>query len=347
MTAPRRRRLGPTPLRADSTVLLPRHERGPLRSVLRRLGLGLGVLTAVALLVWLGREGYRDSTDDGSVDLLDAFYYATVSVTTTGYGDIVPASDSARLLNILVVTPLRIVFLIILVGTTLEVLTERSREQFRQTRWRSTLHSHTVVVGYGTKGRSAVRALTEDGLDPEQVVVVDPDERRAAEATADGLAVVRGDATRAQVLELAGIAAAATVVVSVPRDDTAVLVALTARAANPGARLVVAVREAENAPLLRHSGADEVVVSAEAAGRLLGVAAASPVTGAVLTDLLEPGHGLEIVTRQVRADEIGGGGRDVADAVLAVRRDGRTLPYTAPEVEPLREGDVLVVVRSA
>ena len=91
------------------------------------------------------------------VDLLDCVYYATVTLSTTGYGDIVPYSDSARLINVLLITPLRVLFLIILVGTTLEVLTERTREEWRLNRWRTTLRDHTVVVGFGTKGRSAVQ----------------------------------------------------------------------------------------------------------------------------------------------------------------------------------------------
>lgn len=327
-------------------MVLPREARGPLRSVVRRFLFALAVLVLVALVVWWGRDGYRDSTDDG-VDLLDAFYYATVSLSTTGYGDIVPASDAARLVNIVVVTPLRILFLIILVGTTLEVLTERTREQLRQTRWRSTLQEHTVVVGYGTKGRSAVRALLENGTDPAEVVVVDPDPAHSAEATSDGLAVVLGDGTRSEVLERAGVREARTVVVAVPRDDTAVLVTLSVRAANPQAHLVASVRETENAPLLKHSGADEVVVSSEAAGRLLGVAATSAATGAILSDLLEPGAGLEIATRPVRPDEVGQACRGLADSVLAVVRAGEVLPYTAPEAATLRAGDHVVVVQSA
>ena len=140
-------------------------------------------------IVWFDRDGYTDNSD-GPVDLLDAFYYATVTLSTTGYGDITPVTDEARLVNILVITPLRITFLIILVGTTLEVLTQRTREQLRQNRWRSYLRDHTVVVGYGTKGRSAVRALLDDGTDPAQIVVVDTDLDHIADASDDGLAAV-------------------------------------------------------------------------------------------------------------------------------------------------------------
>jgi voltage-gated potassium channel len=118
-----------------SRVKLPRRIVGrPLRQVGKRLLMALAVLALTVLLVWADRAGYHDNADD-SVDFLDCVYYATVTLSTTGYGDIVPYSDGARLTNVLIVTPLRVLFLIILVGTTLEVLTERTRDEWRLNRW--------------------------------------------------------------------------------------------------------------------------------------------------------------------------------------------------------------------
>ncbi|MFP5218432.1 MAG: potassium channel family protein [Actinomycetes bacterium] len=333
--------------RATGTVVLPQPETGPIRAVLQRVVIALGVLLAVATIVYLDREGYRDSDEAGVDSFLDALYYATVSLSTTGYGDITPISDGARLINVLVITPLRVLFLIVLVGTTLEVLTQRTREQLRQNRWRSKLLEHTVVVGYGTKGRSAVRALLDDGVDKATIVAVDNDPDHIADANDDGIAAINGDGTRADVLRRADVEHAKRVIVAVPRDDAAVLVTLTVRRHNPNAYVVAAVRESENAPLLREGGANGVVVSSEAAGRLLGVAASSPTTGAIFEDLLVPGAGLELTERDVLREEVGLTPRGTRDLVVAIIRDGNTQMFNTNQDVKLRKTDRVVVVRGA
>jgi voltage-gated potassium channel len=108
----------------ESTVRLPAVGLDPVRAIVRRVLIAIGVLVVVVFIVWLDRTGYND-TSDGAVDLLDAFYYSTVSLSTTGYGDITPVSDSARIVNVVLITPLRVLFLVVLIGTTLEALTSR------------------------------------------------------------------------------------------------------------------------------------------------------------------------------------------------------------------------------
>ncbi|WP_441251630.1 potassium channel family protein [Kitasatospora sp. McL0602] len=328
-------------------VLLPaRPAAPPLRQVGLRLALALLVLAVTTLIVWLDRAGYHDNADD-SVSFLDAAYYATVTLSTTGYGDITPVSDGARLTNILVITPLRVVFLIILVGTTLEVLTERTRQQWRLNRWRSTVREHTVVVGYGTKGRSAVDTLVGQGVPKESIVVVDPQRKVIDQATRDGLVGVLGDATRTDTLMRAELPNAARVVVAPERDDTAVLVTLTARQLNKSATVVAAVREDENAPLLRQSGADVVVTSSSSAGRLLGMSMLSPHAGAVMEDLLTYGTGLDVVERPVTRDEAGRSPRECEDLVVAVVRGHRVLKYTEPEAAVLQLTDRVITIQRA
>jgi voltage-gated potassium channel len=331
------------------TIALPARRRGPLGSFAIRIGIALACVVITTVLVYLERDGYRDSNGT-PISWLDALYYATVTLSTTGYGDIVPATEQARLANILIITPLRFVFLITLVGTTVEVLTQRSRDQFRTKRWRQTVQDHTVVVGFGVKGRSAFSALVEQGTAPHAIVVVSSNAVEIDEATALGAVGVVGDATREEVLRTASVQTAARVVVATDRDDTSVLVTLTARRLAPGATLVASARESQNIPVLRQSGADVVIPTAESAGRMLGLSLTSPVAGHLVEDLLEPNHGLEILERPITPAELGVAPESLSAhsvIVLAVVRDGVVHRFDERTVTVLQQGDRIVVISPA
>ncbi|MEU6643648.1 potassium channel family protein [Saccharomonospora sp. NPDC046836] len=324
---------------------MPETKVSPLNAIGRRVVGAFLFLFAAVLIVYLDRDGYRDVNGD-QLSFLDCFYYATVSLSTTGYGDITPVTDTARLVNIVVITPLRVMFLIVLVGTTLEVLTERSRQALRIQKWRNKVRDHVVVVGFGTKGRSAVNALlAEENAEPGQIVVVDTDQQALDAASALGLITVHGSATKSDVLRVAGAQRARAVVIAPNRDDTAVLVTLTARELAPKASILASVREAENVHLLKQSGADQVVVSSETAGRLLGIATRTPLVVDMVEDLLTPETGLAIAERPVEPSEEGGSPRHLPDLVLGIVRDGRLYRVDAPEADAIERGDRLLYVR--
>ncbi len=69
-----------------SDIRLPSSERSPLSVLLRRLGLAAALVVIVSIITYIDRDGFRDSSGD-PIDLLDAFYFGAVSVTSTGYGD--------------------------------------------------------------------------------------------------------------------------------------------------------------------------------------------------------------------------------------------------------------------
>ncbi len=326
-------------------VSLPGADSGPVRKIVRRLFVALGLIVLIAMVTWLGRDGYSDP-EGGGISLLDAFYYSTVTITTTGYGDILPVTDEARLLTTIVITPARVLFLILLVGTTLEILAERSRHAYRVARWRRTLNDHMIICGYGTKGRGAVRTLLDRGVSPERIVVIDDSPSSRASATAEGIAAIAGDASRREVLGEAGIATARSVIVAVDRDDTAILITLTARELSESATIVAAVREEENVHLLHQGGADGVITSSSAAGRLLGLSSETPQVSEVLEDILTVGKGLDIVEHRVEAGE-GGPTRTHSEhgMVLAIVRDGELIRFDDDRARTMLDGDTVVELR--
>ena len=335
------------PKSSGGILSLPSRTVTPLAAVTKRMVLAAGLLAASTLIVYLGRSGYRDAAHPGQpLSFLASVYYATVTLSTTGYGDIVPVTDGARLANTVLITPIRVVFLILLVGTTLEVLTERTRTNFRITRWRSKVAGQAVVIGYGTKGRSVVETLADSGLPGSAIVVVDISPQAVADANAAGLAAVVGDGSRREVLRRAELGSAARVVIAVHRDDTAVLIALTARDLSPSAVIIAAVRERENEPLLRQSGADQVVVSSDTAGQMLGIATIRPAAGRVIADLLDRGRGLDLIEREAAQAEVGGPARAADGTVIAVVRGDDVLAADDPLASQLAAADRLIIVSS-
>jgi len=333
---------GPPPLR------FPERRFSPSRSIGVRVLVAVATLVTVTVLVYVERDCYRDLDQVGTLTWLDAMYYATVTLSTTGYGDITPVCESSRMVNVFVITPLRFLFLIVLVGTTIEVLTQRTREQLRSNRWRSNVNDHTVIIGYGVKGRAAAYSLIDAGTARTEIVVVAPDRAAIDEATRDGFVGVVGDGRREDVLRDAAIERAKRIVVATNEDDTSILVTLTARRLNPDATIVAAVRESQNADILRQSGANNVIPTAESAGRLMGLSLLSSTAGELMEDLLDSGRGLEVVERDITREELGMSPADLDAAgqiVLAVVRKGVAHRFDTNSITRLEAGDRLVVIR--
>lgn len=336
--------------RLDQTTLvsMPFKVTKPVRELIKRFVWSAILLLLCTLIVWFDRGSYVDSTGGDGVSFIDAFYYSTVTVTTTGYGDITPVSAHARLINAFIITPLRIAFLVLLVGTTIEMLANEGRRGLRDTFWRRRMRNHTVVIGYGTKGRSAVATLRSHDVPVDKIVIIDSRPAAVAEANRSGLAAFEGDATRRDLLRRAEISKAREVVITLNRDDSAILTTLTVRQLNPRCHIVVAGREEENLPLLRESGADAVVTSADAVGRLLGLSSVNPHVGTVVDDLLSSAKGMEVVQRMVSRSEVGAHPGDIQnERVLAVIRNDNLRNFYDPMIGTLQTGDMLVVVRKA
>ena len=301
------------------------------------------------MLVYFERDGYKDAAD-GSISILDAFYYATVSLSTTGYGDITPVSDEARLTNILVITPLRFIFLIVLVSTTVEVLTQAdpgaiARQPLEEAH--EGPDRDRRLRGQGAGGPALAdrpRPGSAHGGGHRLGPV------RGGRGDPPGVTGVVGDARSEQVLRDAGIPEASRVIVAADQDDTAIMVTLRVRAMAPTATIVAAAREASAGDLLRQSGADRVITHAESAGNLMGLSLLSANVGEMLEDLMDTGRGLEVVERPISRAELGLSPADIqsgGDLVLAVVRGSEVIRFDQGAVRVFQPGDRVVVIRKA
>lgn len=129
-----------------------------------------------------------------------------------------------------------------------------------------------VILGFGTEARSAVRYLLQNGTPENTVTIVTRDPEQLDATVAPHLDAVIGDPSCPVVLRRAGAPHAWAIVVALGRDDLAALATATARSLAPQARIAASVHDPDNAHLLRSAGADSVLVTAAAVGRLFGMA---------------------------------------------------------------------------
>lgn len=309
-----------------------------------RFGAAMALVFLVVLIHWGDREGLRDS-HDGVVSFLDVFYFTMISITTTGFGDIAPVSDRSRLIEAVIVTPIRFAVIFIFVGTAYNFFIKRGWETWRMARIQKQLEGHIVAVGFGISGSEAVNELIARGSDPRRIVVIDPSEERLEEAAALGCNIMAADATRDATLIDARIAAASALLVSAGRDDTSILVVLTARHLVPALPISVVVRAADNEVLARQAGATNVINPVRFTGHLLAGSAEGEHLADYLGDLASITGRVGLVERQVTPAEIGTALEDVATGrALRIYRGDAVIGFWEDGARRLEAGDRIVEV---
>ena len=305
----------------------------------------LAVIGLMILVHWLEREGLKDN-HDGHVSFLDVVYFTMISATTTGYGDIVPVTPATRMFDALVVTPIRLFLLLIFVGSAYLFVARRSWERFVMKRIQRKLQDHIVIAGYGVKNRRAVEELMALGTDPKDIVVIDSDPDCIEKAEQLGCAVMEADATRDSTLRAAHVERARLLIISAGRDDTSILICLTARHLAPNLRISIAINEQDNEEPARRAGADVVVNPFDFAGLLLATSRTGQHIADYLADLASREGKVQLVEREVEPHEIGRALKDLEGAVaLRVIREGKPYGFWRTQSQKLQKGDVIMEVR--
>lgn len=315
------------------------------RDLILRAGAIVALLITVVLVLYF-EGGLIDHQTGEAPGFLDCIYFTMVTVTTVGYGDIVPESTTARLVDAFFLTPIRFIVFFIFIGIAYQLALKRFQEDFRMNRAVRNLDKHIVVCGYGETGHAAIDEMLLQGRPPDQIVVIETSEAALDEAASKGLVAVMGDAAKESVLKSVAIERAAHILVCPGRDDTAVLIALTAHDLNPSAQIVAMCHENENVRLMQRTGAETIISPSSAGGGLMAAATRQRHLVDTIKDILTVGGALRIEEREVQQSEVGMHPRDMPDiAAIRVYRGERH--FEVSELPSLEEGDIIVFVEKA
>ena len=321
----------------------------PGRTLLIRTAILFFLLVILVGILWLDKDGLKDHSD-GTISFSDIIYFSMVTITTVGYGDIVPVTTRARLIDALVITPVRIFIWIIFLGTAYQLALRQFTEVFRMAKLQTTLDQHIVVCGFGHTGHSAVKELLAKGTLPGQILVIDPDDARIRAAVELGLVALHGDAAQENLLqEAAFINAAKSVIIAAGRDDTNALILLTVRHLNPRCRVIISAKEEENVKLFRQGGAHMIISPSTYGGYMLAAAVEQRHLADYLKDLLTAEGHVNLIEEPVQDKDVGKTPGDLEpDVLLRVYRQGTILsPWDFQNNDCLETGDILLLLRQA
>jgi voltage-gated potassium channel len=200
--------------------------------------------------------------------LLDAFYFTLVTASTVGYGDVTPATQTARLFSMSLVLLGTASFGIAIGALLAPAITARFSEVLGRMSGAELelLEDHVIVLGYGDLTEPILNELA-DGDVP--FVVVTPDREMATFLGERGIKHLVADPSDEDTLEEVHLDRARAVVAATNDDAEDALAVLTARHLRSDARIVAAATDRENVDKLRRAGADTVVSPASIGGHLL------------------------------------------------------------------------------
>lgn len=312
-----------------------------------RIALLLALLAFIIGFHWVERDSLVDELD-GHVSFTDVIYFTMISATTTGYGDIVPVTDRARMFDALVVTPARIFFILILAGTAYTFVIKQTWNRWIMRIIQKNLRDHVILAGHGISNGKALEELLARGMDPRKIVVIDPRPDAIDRAEECGVAVLLGDASRDETLRAAHVERASTLLISAGRDDSAILIILTARKLAPKLKISVTIRISDNEDIARQAGADTVINPVSFSGLLLASSLQGPHRAEYLADLATTEGRIMLRERLVEPDEVGRATWEICTGTaVRIIRDGKPHGPRDPAFEMLQPGDRILEIIEA
>jgi voltage-gated potassium channel len=313
----------------------------------RRVRAGIALLASVAI-VGIGWYWFIEGWS-----FVDALYQTATTISTVGLGEVRPFDDSAKVFSAFL-SVVGIAAALFTFGAIFQEVVETQVSALgrrRMDRRISRLDGHTVVCGYGRVGSRIAKRLVAEGT--RDVVVVDRGEAKCARAAEAGLLAVEGDSTEDEVLRLAGVDHAATLIVSLGSDADAISTVLSARVLNSDLRIVARANAESSEPKLRRAGVDRVVNPLSSGAERLAAFARQPAVADFLDVVVHEGS-LEYRLEEV---QVPNGSRfegvSLAEAhirsttgalVLALREADGTFQSNPSPDTPLRSGLTMIAI---
>jgi len=313
-----------------------------VRTVVRLLAL-VAAIVVVGSLLFAAIE---------RVPLGQAVYFTFTTLSTVGYGDVVPRTVAGRWVAIALMVG-GVGTALYTFGWVLSFIVEgRLRGLMGVRKMKKAIErmeQHHIVCGYGKLGKVVVEQLTAAASD---FVIVERDAQKVADAREKGFAVVEGDATVPETLSAAGLERAAGLAATMSDDAENLYIGLTARAVRPNLPVVCRSSGERARAFFQKAGIEKTVSTDELGARRLVAHLVHPHVVEFIDEVTQREKGRQSLHALRVRPGMPLAGRTISDCqlrhdfgivVLAIHRDEAFLPSPGGD-ERLRNDDILIVI---
>lgn len=303
----------------------------------------IAILFCLGILSF-GTTGYMTLE---SYAFLDALYMTVITITTVGFAEVVPLSDSGRIFTVvlIVVGFVGLAYAGHSIAESLleQVWTKNAEKKKMQTRI-GKLHRHYVICGYGRVGEAAAQYFSEHGI---PIVIIEFSEETCEKIKTQGFNYVHGDATVDENLLHAGIKRASGLLSLLQTDPLNLFTTLTARELNPTLRIISRSAESTAEQKILKAGADSVVSPHATAGKHIAENILSA-TGHMPKIISEPvaihPQWVEIKEGSSMVDKfIGELATKMGREIIGLRRQGQDFIYPDPAANLKVDDQILIL----
>ncbi len=315
-------------------------------NIKRRLILPIIVLLGV---VSFGTIGYSVIE---KWNLFESLYMTVITLTTVGYEEIHPLSETGRIFTIILVLSgvgsmlyaLGAGARVILEGEIREIL---GRRKLSKTIER--LKNHYIICGYGRMGKIICKEMIDNKV-PFVLVEKTPD--ILASLDKDILAI-QGDSTQDSVLKQAGIEQALGLISVLSSDADNLYVVLSARGLNPKLTIVARASEEGSEQKLIRAGADNVVSPYYIGGLRIAHTVIKPAVVDFIEFATRSGN-LELQIEEIKVKDTShvvecsldkcGIRKEMGIIIVAIKRASGEMEFNPASTSIIKKGDILIAL---
>lgn len=243
-----------------------------------------------------------------NLTLFDSFWWAIVTLTTVGYGDIIPKTTIGKLIGVFNMMVGVGVLTIFSANIASILVNSRIREDLGMNSYH--FQDHIIICEWNQQAKIIIKELRhQEKIREKPIILIAPIERKPLDDP--HLFFVSGEVSD-DTLAKANLSEAKTVIILGDekldyhsRDAKVILNTLTVESINRKAYTIVELADETYVPTCKRANADEIIVSSNLSSKLISNATINHGMSNVITDILSQEYGSQLYKVLIPFSEIG------------------------------------------